>query len=142
MVLADFIKWNFFNNSRKYGKFVIDLVESMLNTLQTIELASISKLFTSTCNLFHTQWCPNMIQWFMYKAIGKYDIQGPECVKQWINPICATLHIFPKIIKGVLFLKRSKNHFSLFLAPTITQVLKYIGKTTTCTFYAICQHKM
>ena len=48
MVLAPFKKWNSFNNSRKYGKFGIDLVDSMLNTLQTLELANVSLLFTST----------------------------------------------------------------------------------------------
>ena len=39
----------------------------------------------------------------MYEAIVKYVIQGPECVKQEINPICAKFHIFPKIIKGICF---------------------------------------
>ena len=48
----------------------------------------------------------------MYEAIVKYVIHGLECIKQGINPICAQFHIFPKIIKGVLFPKRSKYHFS------------------------------
>ena len=30
-----------------YGKFGMDLVDSMLNTLQALELANISQLFTS-----------------------------------------------------------------------------------------------
>ena len=33
----------------------------------------------------------------------KYVIQGPECIKQGINPICAKFNIFPKIIKGISF---------------------------------------
>ena len=79
----------------------------------------------------------------MYEAIVKYVIQGPECVKQGINPICAKFHIFPKIIKWVPFPERSKYHFSQFyLALTIAQMPKYIGKATECTLYAISQHKM
>ena len=47
MVLATFIKLNSFNNSRKYVKFGIDLVESMRTTLKTLELANVFQLFTS-----------------------------------------------------------------------------------------------
>ena len=39
------------------------------------------------------------------EAIVKYDIQGPECVKQGINPICAKLHIYHKLLTGFHFLK-------------------------------------
>ena len=39
----------------------------------------------------------------MYEAIVKYAIQGPECVKQGINSMCAKFHIVPKIIKDVPF---------------------------------------
>ena len=48
MVLTPFMKRNYFNNPGKDGKFGIDLVASMLNKLQTIELANVSRLFTST----------------------------------------------------------------------------------------------
>ena len=48
MVLVPSRKWNSFNNSKKDGKFGIDVVESMLNTLQTLELANVSQLLTST----------------------------------------------------------------------------------------------
>ena len=48
MVLAPFKKWNSFNNSRTDGKLGIDVVDSMLNTLLTIEMANVSHLFTST----------------------------------------------------------------------------------------------
>ena len=37
-----------FNNSRKYDKFGIDLVDSMFKTSQTVELENVSQLFTST----------------------------------------------------------------------------------------------
>ena len=60
---CSFRKCNFFNNSRKGGTFGIDLVHSMLNTLQSLELANVSSLFT-----------------FTYEAIDKYVMQGPECV--------------------------------------------------------------
>ena len=45
MVLAPFGKWN--NNARNYGKFSIDLVDSMCNTLQSLELTIVLQLFTS-----------------------------------------------------------------------------------------------
>ena len=48
IVLAPFRNWNSFNNARKDGKFGIDLVHFMLNTLQTLELANVSQLFTAT----------------------------------------------------------------------------------------------
>ena len=48
MVLAPFRKGNAFNNLRKVGKVMIDLVDSMLNTRQTLEFANVSQLFTST----------------------------------------------------------------------------------------------
>ena len=48
MVLPPFRKRNSFNNSRKDGKFDIELVDSKLNTLQTLELANVSELLTST----------------------------------------------------------------------------------------------
>ena len=46
--LAHFGKQNSFNNSRKDGQVGIDLVDPMLNTLQTLELADVSQLFTFT----------------------------------------------------------------------------------------------
>ena len=66
MVLVPSRKWNSFNNSKKDGKFGIDVVESMLNTLQTLELANVSQLLTSTWKHYHTQLSPNIIQWFIY----------------------------------------------------------------------------
>ena len=48
MVLASVRKLNFFNNSRRDGKFGLDLVDYMLNTLWTLELANVSQSFTST----------------------------------------------------------------------------------------------
>ena len=48
IVLAPFRKRNSFNNPRKYGKFGIDLVDPLLNTLRTLELANVSQLFIST----------------------------------------------------------------------------------------------
>ena len=97
MVLAPFRQRNSFNNSRKDGKCCIDLVGSMLNTLRTVELGNVFHLFT--WKHYHIpKWSPNIIQWFMYEATVKYVImQGPGCVKQGIKPICAKLHIFPKI---------------------------------------------
>ena len=142
MVLAPFRKWNSFNNSRKDGKFGIDLVDSMLNTLQTLELANVSQLFTSTWKHYHTQWSPNIIQWFMYEAIVKYVIQGPECVKQEINPICAKFHIFPKIIKGVQFPERSKYNISQLSSHLLLKYVKNISKSTICTFHATSQNKI
>ena len=76
----------------------------MLNTTQILELANVSVIY------FHMK--PNVIQWFMYEATAKYVIQGPECVKQEINPICAKFNIFTKIIKRVPFPKGSRYHFS------------------------------
>ena len=114
MVLAPFKKWNSFNKSRKDGKVVIDLVDPMLNTIWALEVANVFQLFTSTWKYFHTKWSPNIIQLFMFEAIMKYVLQGLECVKQEINPICAKFHIFPYIIKGVQFPERSKYYFSQF----------------------------
>ena len=48
MVLSPIRKWNSFNNSRKEGNFGIDLIDSMLNTLRTLEMANVSLLFAST----------------------------------------------------------------------------------------------
>ena len=48
---------------------------------------------------------------------------------------------FLKVLQELCFLKEHVSLFSI-LAPTIAQVHKYIGKGTTCTFYAITQHKM
>ena len=78
----------------------------------------------------------------MYEAIVKYIIQGMECVKQRINPVCAKFHFFSKIIKGVPFPERSMFHSSQFYRLLIAQVAKYIAKFTMCTFYAISQDKM
>ena len=50
----------------------------------------------------------------MYEAIVKYVLQGPVCVKQGLNTICAKFHIFPKIIKGVPFSESSKYQFFQF----------------------------
>ena len=50
----------------------------------------------------------------VYEAIVKYVIQSPECIKQGLNPISIRFHIFPKIIKEVLFPERSRYHFSQF----------------------------
>ena len=47
MVLVPFWKQNTFNNSRKVGKFGIGLVDSIVNTLWTLELANVFQLFTS-----------------------------------------------------------------------------------------------
>ena len=44
MVLPPFRKWNSFNHARKHGKFDIDLVVFMLNTLWTLELANVAEL--------------------------------------------------------------------------------------------------
>ena len=137
MVHAPFTKWDSFKNSRKDGKFSIDLVDSMLNTRQTLELTNVSQLFTSIWKHWHTQWSPNIIPWFMYESIVKYAIQGTECIKQGMNLICAKFYFFPKSISW----KEQVSFLSIW-APTITQVPKYIGKATTCTLYAISQHKM
>ena len=99
MILAHFMKWNSFNNPRHDGKFGIDLVDSVLNTLQTLELANVSQLFISTWKCYHTN--TNIIQWFIYEAVVKYVIQGMACIKQEINPICAKFHIFSNIIKSL-----------------------------------------
>ena len=74
----------------------------------------------------------------MYDANVKYVIQGPECEKQGIHPICAKFHIFAKIIKSSVFWKEQVSFLSILAQIPIYM---YIGKTT-CTFYAICQHKM
>ena len=76
MVLAPFRKRNSFNNLRKDEKFSINLVNFMLNTLLTLELANVSKLFTPTSKHYHTRWSPNIIQWIVYEAILKYVIQS------------------------------------------------------------------
>ena len=47
------------------------------------------------------------MQLFMHEAIVKHIIQGPECIKQGINSIWAKFHIFPKMIKGVNFMKEA-----------------------------------
>ena len=86
----------------------------MLNTLQTFEMANVSTLLSSTWKHDHKHWSPNLSQWFIYEAIMKYVIQGQECVKQGLNPICVKFPIFPKVITGVPFLERSKYHFSQF----------------------------
>ena len=109
IVLAPFRKQNSFNNSRKYVKFGIVLVDSC-----TLELANVSQLFTFTWKYYLTQWSPNIIQWFMYEAIVRYVVQGLEWIEQRRNPICATFHIFFQIIKGIPFPERSKYHFSQF----------------------------
>ena len=45
MILAPFRKENTFNNLRKDGKFGTDLVNSMINTLRTLELANVSQIY-------------------------------------------------------------------------------------------------
>ena len=97
----------------KIGNLVygIELDDSICNTVPTLELANVSQLFTSTLKHYNTYWSPNIIQLFMYEAIVKYVIQGLWCVKKRIRPICAKLHIFPKIIKGVPFPENSTYHF-------------------------------
>ena len=112
IVLFLFRKQNSFNNWRKDGKFGIDLVDAMPNTLQALEIANVSRLLSSTWKHCHIQWRPSIIQWCMYEAIVKSVIQGTPCFKDGFNPICIQFHIFPKIIKGVLFPERSKYHFS------------------------------
>ena len=112
MVLVLFSKWNSFNTSRKHGTFGIDLVESILNTLHTLELPIVSQLFISILKHYLTQWSPNITQWSLYETIVKYVIWGPECATQWINTNCAKFHIFSHIIKGVPFPERSKYHLS------------------------------
>ena len=47
MVLVPFRKQNTFNNSGKDGKFGIGLVDSIVTTLWTLELANVFQLFTS-----------------------------------------------------------------------------------------------
>ena len=135
-----FRKWNSFNNARKEWKVGIDLVDAMFNTLRTLEMTNVSQLLSSIRKHYHTQWSPNISQWFMYEVIVKYVIQSPECVKQGTSPICAKFHIFPKMINGVLFLERSKYHFIyLNFSPAY---YRSSGKTTACTLYAISQHTM
>ena len=46
----------------KNGNFCTDLVDSMLNTLCTLELANGSQLFTATWKYYHAQWRANIIQ--------------------------------------------------------------------------------
>ena len=104
-IFFPFTKWNFINNSRKYGKFGIDLVDAMLNTLWTLEMATFSELISTTWKYYHTQWSQNISQWFIYEVIVKYVIQGPECVKQGINPICANVTSFLKLLKEFHFLE-------------------------------------
>ena len=69
IILVIFRKWNSFTNSRKDGKFGINLVDSMLNALCTLELANISQFFNSTWKHYHTQWSSNIMQWFMDEGI-------------------------------------------------------------------------
>ena len=54
MVFALFRKWNFFKNSRKDCKFGIDLVDSMLNTLQTLKVANIPVIYFHMKTLTYT----------------------------------------------------------------------------------------
>ena len=65
----------------------------------------------------------------MHEAIVKYALKGMEWVKQGINTICAKFHVFTKIIKGVLFLERSK-YISQF-CPYIAQMPEYIDRKAT-----------
>ena len=112
-VLAPFRKQNSFNTSRIDGKCDIDVVHAMHNTLQTLELASFSVMYFHMKTLPYPV-SPNIIQWFMYEAIVKDVIQGPECVKHGIIPIRVKSHIVPQIIKGVPFPEWGKYHFSQF----------------------------
>ena len=105
MVLAPFSKRNAFNKSRKDGKCGIDLVDYMLNTLQTLELANGSLLFTSIWKHYHTQWSTNIIQLFMNEFIMKHVILGLECVKQGINQSLPNFTSFLKLLKEFQFLK-------------------------------------
>ena len=102
----------------------IQRINLKLNTLRTLELANVSQLFTSTWKHYHTQWNPNIIQWFMFETIMQYGIQCLESVKQGIIPRCAKFHICPKIIKGVLFPERNKYYFSQFLPLLLLKWLK------------------
>ena len=45
MILAPVRKWNSFNKYRKDGKFGIHLVDSMRNTLLTLELVNVSVIY-------------------------------------------------------------------------------------------------
>ena len=48
MIFAAFMKQNAFNKFNKKLKFGTDVVDFMLNTLQDLQLANISPLFTAT----------------------------------------------------------------------------------------------
>ena len=45
MALASFGKWNSFNKARKDENFGIDVVDSMRNTLQILEMANASVVY-------------------------------------------------------------------------------------------------
>ena len=68
----------------------------------------------------------------LYKAWSVLNKESTQSVPNFTS--------FLKVLKEFHFLKGASIIY-LNLAPTITQVSKYIGKST-CTFYAIRQHKM
>ena len=135
------MKQNSFNNSRKYGEFGVYVVDFTLNTLRTLELANVLQLFTFIWKHYHTQWSPNIIQWFMHTAIMKYVIQGPECVKHGIKQLVPNFTSFFKLLRTSVSWKVQISFLSIVVS-TITQMPKYIGKATTCTFYHIHKSKL
>ena len=113
MVLVPFRKQNSFNNSRKDSKFGINLVDSMLNTLQTLELANVYLLPHENITISSATEAQILFNNLCMRPLCNV-MQCLEFVKQGLNPICVKFHIFPKISKEVSFPERRKYHFSQF----------------------------
>ena len=121
MILSPFRKWHSFNKSRKDGKFDTDLVDSLLHTLLTLELANVYQLLTSTWKHYHTQWSPNIIQ-ILWNMLCK-----ARCVlsKEAMQPV-PNVTYFLKLLKEFCFFVSWKEHVS-FLSMLALLLCKYLN---------------
>ena len=113
MVLAPFRKPNSFNNSRNGEKFGIDLVDFMLNTFWTLELANVSQLFTPHENIT----IPSEAQ-ILFNGLCMRPGVGYAWIQPYLNSTLSmpNLNLFLKLLKEFHFLKGA-NIISLNFSP-------------------------
>ena len=112
--------WTSLITQEKLGSLA-DLVDSMLNPFQVLELAYVFQCYLLPHeDITITSEAQNIIQWFVYEAIVKYAIHGLECIKQGLNPICTGVLKSGKGVLLKIFLNKATSEGFMNLSPIFT----------------------